>query len=100
MFIENTGEEWECDVCVYQDQAMKLMLGKGIFSVIEFSRLVDKKIKGAYDIERSFSCNVDLKIKGKDLKEFIAKEYSRLSREANQIFDDNEIYWICCYDMS
>ncbi len=91
----------ECDLGVYMNNKFVMSLGAGTDAVIRFSELADAGISGEIDTVRSFSCNRDVAIGGKDLLKFIQAEYPNYyERATSVILDTNELYKIICYDMS
>ena len=86
---------------VYLDDEYIMSLDSGMDSVIKFSDLTDKGINGALRTERSFSCNRDVCISGKNLILFIEKEYPECVNKAiNKIENNNTIYTISGIDLS
>lgn len=90
-----------CDLGIYLDSKLILPLGTGMSTVCKFAKLADEGIEGAKEVVRSFYCNRDVYIDGKNLLRFIEKEYPEYYEKANTIIvDENIIYKIVCYDMS
>lgn len=90
-----------CSVTVEKQGKRVLILGMGMDSVIKFSNMVDNELVGkCIKVEKSFNCNVDVDISGKDLKQLIEEQYLQVIDEAKKEIEDSEIYRIVCYDMS
>ena len=102
--IEKNEEDYvmvECDLGVYFEDKLVLSLGAGMATVCRFAGLADAGIEGAKEVVKSFYCNRDVYIDGKNLLCFIGKEYqSLLERAVTVINNDDTIYKIVCYDMS
>lgn len=91
----------ECDLGIYFDNKLVLPLGAGMSVVCRFAELADEGIAGAKDIVKSFYCNRDVYIDGKDLLCFIKKEYPDYFEQATAVINnDNSTYKIVCYDLS
>jgi len=64
-----------CEVYISTNGERVMDLGTGMSAVIRFWEFAKMGIEGAVKYEYSFSCNVDVTIKGKDLLRFIEDKY-------------------------
>ncbi len=90
-----------CEVYISTNGERVMDLGSGTSAVIRFWEYAKQGIEGVIKYEYSFSCNVDVTIKGKDLLRFINDKYPENYERALKYIENNENeYTIVCYDLS
>ena len=77
-----------------------MTLGSGMDAVIFFAELVDRGIQGSLYVEKGWYCNRSVKLAGKDLREFIKKEYPGVTIEKLNKLEDEVIYTVVADDFS
>ena len=92
----------ECELYIVnrKDKKRICTLGAGMLAVIDFYELARAGIPGAMDTDFSFNANVDVTIRGKELRDFLQEHYPDWRGKCRERIEDAEEYLIVCYDIS